>query len=84
MEQRIEALTDLKQLKQNLKECERQQKIKETELADIKTKFQASRDGNKAAIEEMAKLERNMLEKEFELKQIESEKNMRAEDAKLN
>jgi hypothetical protein len=32
----------------------------------------------------MAKLERNMLEKEFELKQIESEKNMRAEDAKLN
>lgn len=32
----------------------------------------------------MTQLERSILEKEFELKQIESEKNIRADDAKLN
>lgn len=77
LETRLDGLTDLKQFKGNLKECDKQMSAKQALLADLKKRHSEAKSGNADTVGQMQSLEKLLLEKEFELQEVENEKNVR-------
>lgn len=70
-------------MKSNVAEIEKQIKAKNQELLDLKRTHANAKEANSEAVSKIQVNEKNLLEKEFELKEIENEKNVRSQDALL-
>jgi chromosome segregation ATPase len=80
LDRKLETLVDLKGLKDNIKDCEKQIKSKDKELKELKAKFKEVQESNEEAIAEISVYEKSLLEKEFELREVENEKQIRSQD----
>lgn len=80
----MENLADLKGLNANIKDCEKQIKAKDKDLKSLKAEFKKVEESNAQAIAEISHYEKSLLEKEFELREIENEKQIRSQDQKVS